>query len=254
MHPNLFSIGPITIHTYGIFVATGIFCGVLVAMKIAKENGISPNIISDICFWMIVSGVVGARIVYVIANIGYYIKYPIEILEIWKGGLIFCGGLISACISAIWFIKKYELDFWTIGDILGPGVALGQAIGRLGCFMAGCCYGKPTNCPWAVVFHDPHSLAPLNIPLHPTQIYHSLACLIIFMILILMKKFQTYRGQIFLWYLVLHSIQRLLIERFRGDCRPVFFGNMTITQFTSLIILITAGIFIILKKKENTQK
>jgi len=182
-------------------------------------------------------------------NISYYIRHPSDILKIWTGGLVFLGALIFDCIAGAWYIKRYQLDFWTISDILAPGAALGQAIGRIGCFMAGCCYGKPTTYPWAVIFHDPHSLAPLGVPLHPTQLYHSMACLIIFAILMVLRKYKSFAGQVFLWYLILHSTQRLLIERFRGDCTAILFGTMTMTQFISLIILLTSGISLIIRKK-----
>jgi len=249
MHPDLFKIGPITIHTYGVFVALGIFCAVFCAMRLSEKEGISPSLISDLCFWIILGGVLGARITYVIANISYYIRYPLEIVEIWKGGLIFAGGLMVSCLVLGWHVRKYKLNFWKVGDILAPSAALGQAIGRIGCFMAGCCYGKPTDLPWAVVFHDPHSLAPLNIPLHPTEIYHSIACFTIFFVLMILRRNKSFEGKVFLWYLILHSFQRLLIEKFRGDLTP-FVGNLTITQLSSLIIMLTSVIILILKKKE----
>ncbi len=253
MYPDLFSIGPITIHTYGIFVAAGIFCGVFLAMKLAEKEGISPVLISNMCFWMVISGIFGARLVYVLMNLNYYIKFPLDIIQIWKGGLVFSGGLITSCLVGGWYIRKYRLSFWLVGDIIAPSVALGQAIGRIGCFMAGCCYGKPTNLPWAVTFHTPPSLAPLNIPLHPTQLYHCLACTIIFFCLMILRKHKSFEGQIFLWYLLMHSLQRIIIERFRGDLYP-FIGQMTATQFISLVILLTSGIMIILKTTKNKNK
>jgi len=249
MHPNLFSIGPVTIHTYGIFIAIGIFSAVILAMKLAERDGISLPVMSNICFLMIILGIIGARFVYVITNISYYMKNPLDIIQIWKGGLVFLGGLIFACTFVLWYIKRHGLDFWKIGDILAPCAALGMAIGRIGCFMAGCCYGKPTDYAWAVTFTDPCSLAPLNIPLHPTQIYHSLACLIIFFTLMILRKNKSFEGQVFLWYLILFSVQRLLIEKFRWDCRPILFDNMTMTQFISLVILMTAGISLIIRKR-----
>lgn len=248
MHPDLFKIGSITIHTYGVFVALGIFSAISLAMRLANKEGIPPSIISDMCFWIIIWGIIGARFVYVLMNISYYIRFPLEILELWKGGLVFSGALISACLVAGVYVKKYSLNFWIIGDIIAPCASLGQAIGRIGCFMAGCCYGKSTNIPWAVTFHNPNSLAPLNIPLHPTQLYHFLACLIIFFCLMWLWKHKSFDGQVFLWYLLMHSLQRLIIERFRGDLQPVL-GNMTLTQFISIVVLLTAGISIIVRKK-----
>ncbi len=249
MHPDLFSIGSITIHTYGIFVAGGIFSGVFLAMKLAEKEGISSTIISDMCFWMVISAILGARLVYVLMNLRYYLRFPLDILQIWKGGLVFSGGLITACFVGGWYIKKYRLSFWLVGDIIAPSVALGQAIGRIGCFMAGCCYGKPTDVPWAVTFHNPNSLAPLNVPLHPTQLYHCLACTIIFLCLMILRKHKSFEGQVFLWYLLMHSLQRIIIERFRGDLVP-FIGQMSATQFISVAILLTSGIILILRGRK----
>jgi len=248
MHPVLFKIGSITIHTYGVFVALGIFSAISVAIRLASREGISSSIISDMCFWMIIWGIIGARFVYVLMNISYYLKFPLEILELWKGGLVFTGALISACLVAGVYVKKYSLNFWIIGDIIAPSAALGQAVGRIGCFMAGCCYGKITHIPWAVTFRDPYCLAPLNVPLHPTQLYHCFACLIIFFSLLLLWKHKSFDGQVFLWYLLMHSLQRLIIEKFRGDLQPIL-GNMTLTQFISIVVLLTAGISIIVRKK-----
>jgi len=248
MHPNLFNIGPFTIHTYGIFVCLGIFSGIFLSVILGKKEGLNPDLISSICFFIVLSGIIGARILYILANMSYYLERPLEVFALWKGGLIFSGGIISGCIGGFLYIRKTGIDLLKIADILSPSASFGQAIGRIGCFMAGCCYGKETDLPWAVVFTDKNSLAPKGIPLHPTQLYHSLACLIIFAILMLMRKRKKYDGQIFFWYLILHSTQRLLIERFRADCLPAI-GQMSVTQFISLIILISAGVAVIWKNR-----
>jgi phosphatidylglycerol:prolipoprotein diacylglycerol transferase len=155
-----------------------------------------------------------------------------------------------------WYLRKHNLSLWKVGDLWSPGVALGQSIGRIGCFMAGCCYGKPTDLPWGVVFTHPLSLAPLHVSLHPTQLYASLAGLAIFVVLMFLSIRKKYQGQVFLWYLILHSTARLLVERFRGDDRGMVPGTeMTITQLATLLVLMGSVIALyILKSRKERQE
>jgi phosphatidylglycerol:prolipoprotein diacylglycerol transferase len=142
-----------------------------------------------------------------------------------------------------------------IGDLWAPAAAAGQAIGRIGCFMAGCCYGTPTDLKWGVIFTHPDSLAPINIPLHPTQIYSSMSGFIVFFILLAIRSKKTFKGQVFLWFLILHSTARLIIERFRGDYRGIILNTgMSVTQLLTVFILISAVVaLIVLKPKTGKQ-
>ncbi|MGD9040706.1 MAG: prolipoprotein diacylglyceryl transferase, partial [Desulfobacteraceae bacterium] len=183
MYPHLFSIGPLTIHSYGLFVALGFAVGFLVMLKIGKAQGIRSQQVMDIGFIVILMAIIGSRLAYVVMNFPHYRAHPIDIIKIWEGGVVFSGGLVAVVLVMIWYLRRHHLAFWPIGDLCAPGIAIGQAIGRLGCLMAGCCYGKPTDLPWAVTFTHPQSLAPLNIPLHPTQLYSSFSGFIIFGVL-----------------------------------------------------------------------
>lgn len=249
MHPDLFSIGPLTLHTYGLFVAIGFISALLFTVKIAKTSGINAHQVTDMAFVMILWAVIGSRLMYVLFNFSFYLEDPIVIFKIWEGGLVFSGGLLAAVLALAWAVKRQGLSFWAAADLWAPGVALGQAIGRIGCFMAGCCYGKPTEMPWGVVFSHPRSLAPLHIVLHPTQLYSALIGFIIFLVLAIFYAKEHFRGQVVLWFLILHSTGRLVIERFRGDFRGVIpCTDMSVTQLVSLIILAASFATLLIKK------
>ena len=241
MHPDLFNIGPLTLHTYGLFVAIGFLAGIFVAIRLGKTVGFMSNAVMDMGFIIILTGLIGSRIVYIIIELPKYISNPLDIFKIWEGGLVFSGGLVAVIIAMIFYAKHYKVNIWTIADVWSPAAAIGQAIGRIGCFFAGCCYGKPTDVPWAVVFTNPKSIATLNIPIHPTQLYSSLSSFIIFVILMVLHSKKKFEGQVFLWFLILHSTARLFLERFRGDSRGTIITNdLTMTQFIAMLILIGA--------------
>ncbi|MBN1627543.1 MAG: prolipoprotein diacylglyceryl transferase [Deltaproteobacteria bacterium] len=241
MHPNLFSIGPFSLHTYGLLIAIGFVSGLIVAIRIGKRHGIDSQHIMDMSLLLIISGIIGSRIIYVLMNASYYLENPLDIFKIWQGGLVFSGGLLGAVIAGWFYIRRHGFNIWQIGDIYAPAIAIAQSIGRIGCFMAGCCYGRPTSVSWGVTFTNPDSIAPLNIPLHPTQLYSSFSNLIIFIIVMILGSRKKFDGQVFIWYLILHSTARLLIERFRGDDRGMFPGTgWSMTQFITILILFSA--------------
>jgi len=253
MHPDLFSIGPLTLHTYGLLIAIGFVTGLMIAIRTGKRHGIDSQRIMDISFLLIISGIIGSRIAYVLMNISYYMTDPLGVFKLWEGGLVFSGGLIAAIIVIYFYFKRHKFNMLQMGDIFAPSIAIGQAIGRLGCFMAGCCYGKPTSEPWSVIFTNPKSIAPLNIPLHPTQLYDFLSNSLIFIIVMILSARKKFNGQVFVWFLIMHSVARLLIERFRGDDRGLFPGTgWTMTQFMAILILLSSlSALFYLKSKHN---
>jgi phosphatidylglycerol---prolipoprotein diacylglyceryl transferase len=252
MFPDLFSIGPFTLHTYGLFVAVGFLVGLMVTVRIGKSQGITPQQTMDMGFLMIVAAIVGSRLLYILMNLGYYAQRPMDILKLWQGGLVFSGGVVCVILGVLWYTRRHQLSFWKMADMWAPAMAIGQGIGRIGCFMAGCCYGKPTGSDWGMVFTNPHSLAPLNIPLHPTQLYSSVSNFIIFFVLLLLHRKKAFDGQVFLWLLVLHSTARLFVERFRGDDRGmVFQSGMTVTQLVTLVILFGAILALFIFKRRH---
>ena len=219
MYPILIEFGFFKIFTYGLLVATGFLVAILLASSRAEKEGLDSQKVLDLCFYVMVSALLGARLLYVIVEYRYFLDSPLEIFKFWKGGLVFYGGLILGVLISLWYLKRNQMPMWKTADLLAPSIALGQSIGRWGCFFAGCCYGKKTDVAWGITFTDPRSLAPLEIFLHPTQVYLSLNAVFIFMFLMWLSKRKVFDGQILWAYGILYSIGRFLIEYFRGDDR-----------------------------------
>ncbi len=252
MHPVLFHIGPFTLHTYGVFVAMAFLSAIGLALKEARRVGEDTNKILDLCFYVLIAAIVGSRVLYVFINWQVFRQDPVEIIRIWHGGLVFYGGFIAACLTAVWYTRKEGLFSWKTADILAPSVAFGQFVGRIGCFFAGCCYGKPCELPWAITFMHPDSLAPKGMPLHPTQIYSSVNGLVIFVVLVSLKRVKAFEGQLFWMYVLLYGVSRSIIEIFRGDERGMLVGGLFSTsQFIGvLMIAVSLVMMIILRARD----
>lgn len=254
MHPVLLEIGILKIFTYGFLVASGFFVAIHLAVRQGKKEGIDPQKILDLSFYILVSAIIGARLLFIVVEYKYFIENPVEILKFWKGGLVFYGGLIGAALVTVYFIKKNPMPLWKVADIAAPSLAIGQAIGRWGCFFAGCCYGKRSDLPWAITFTDGRSLAPLNIPLHPSQIYLSLNVFFIFLFLIWFRKRKSFDGQLFWIYGILYSIGRFIIEFFRGDDRGFAVeGVLSTSQFIGIFTL-SLSIFMLVKLRNKNRR
>ncbi|MBU0545336.1 MAG: prolipoprotein diacylglyceryl transferase [Proteobacteria bacterium] len=231
MFPVLLKIGPISIFTYGFFIAIGFLAGIFLATKEAKRLGADPEKIMDLCFYILIAAIFGSRLFYVVTSPEIFLKDPVEILKVWNGGLVFYGGFIAALITGIIYLRAKNIPVWKTADIMAPSVALAHFFGRIGCFFAGCCYGKYCDLPWAVTFNHTDSLAPTGIPLHPTQLYSALNNLAIFFLLWFFRKRKKYDGQIFWMYVLLYGITRPVIETFRADFRGDYiFGNLSVSQ------------------------
>ncbi len=246
MHPELFKIGPITIYSYGVMLALAFVVGIYLARDRAIKAGIDSKVIMDLSVYVLLSSIVGARLLYILTNLDEYREHPLEAI-FSRTGFVFYGGLIFAIIVGLWYLKRQKLPVWQIADVVAPSIPIGQAIGRIGCFLNGCCYGKPTTLPWGVKVagRDPLDLTPL----HPTQIYSSVGDLIIFFILSYWWKRRKFEGQIFLMYLVLYSILRFVVEIYRGD-NPYFLFNLTLSQLLSIFIGLGAMTIMVRKSKK----
>ncbi|MEW6096909.1 MAG: prolipoprotein diacylglyceryl transferase [bacterium] len=244
MHPVLFKVGPITIYSYGVMLALAFGIGIYLARKRALTVGINPHIIMDLGVYVLIASIIGARLLYIMSNVSYYMAHPWEMV-FSRYGFVFYGGLILATIVSIWYLKRQKLSCWKMADVVAPSIAIGQAIGRIGCFLNGCCYGKPTTLPWGVMLpgRDPLDLTPL----HPTQLYSCATNLIIFCILTCLWKRRKFDGQIFLLYLLLYAIARFIIEMYRGD-NPYILFHLTLSQILS--ILIGLGAMTVMVRKE----
>ena len=258
MHPIFFRLGPFTIHTYGVLVALAFLAGMLFAVREGKRKGIDPEKILDLCFYILVAAIVGSRILQVAVEYRYYLEHPLEIVMIWKGGLVFYGGFIGAVFTAIWYMNRHSLPVWKVGDIMAPSIAIGQAIGRLGCFSAGCCYGAPTCVPWAVTFTDPDSLAVLGVPVHPSQLYESFGAFLIFIGLFLYRKRTQFDGQLFWLYALCYSVLRFSLEFLRGDTDRGFMHAggflMSTSQAIALGIFLTSVVMLSKLKTASRHK
>ncbi len=246
MHPILLKFGYITIHTYGFFVAMGFLAGILLATSEAKRMGIDHEKIIDLCFYIMIAAIAGSRLFYVIINHEIFLSDPLDIFKIWNGGLVFYGGFIVALLTAFIYLKIYKLPVWRTADIVAPSLAIGHFLGRLGCFSAGCCYGKECDFPWAVTFTHPETLAPIGMPIHPTQLYSSISNLIIFFFLWFFRKRTKFAGQLFWMYVLIYGIARSFIEIFRGDFRgnPVF-ELLSVSQTIGISMSVIAVIMLI---------
>lgn len=240
MHPILFRIGPLSIKSWGTMFVLGFLLALYLAMRRARKVGIAPENILNLSFLLLVTGLVGARILEILVNFAYYWRNPQEIFLISHGGLVFYGGFILALLVGIWYLRRKKLPVWKVVDSIAPSIILAYAVARWGCFLAGCCYGKPTSLPWGVTFRDPLSLVPpemRGIPLHPTQIYHSLEGFLIFLILSLVYPRRRFDGEILWLLVVLYSITRFLLEFLRGDVARGFIFIFSTSQFISLLML-----------------
>lgn len=235
MYPVLFKFGPLTIYTYGFFVAMGVLSSILFARREGKRLGMDPDRITDLCFYIVIAAIVGSRLFYVAVNFGFFLSRPLDIFKIWNGGLVFYGGFIGAVVTALVFLHKTGMPLGKTADIAAMTIPLGHTFGRIGCFFAGCCYGRACSLPWAVTFYDPHSLAPLNIPIHPTELYEAAGNLFIFLFLLLLHRRKKLDGRLFWLYMMSYGILRSIIEQFRGDDRGAFlFGQVSISQTIGL--------------------
>lgn len=217
MHPLLFQIGSLKIYSYGVMVALGFLFAVYLTGAEAKRRGLPPGKIFDIYLYVMIFGIIGARLLHVILDIGYYAGHPLDIIMINRGGLAFQGGLVFGITAAIIAIKKAGLPILSTADMMIPYVALAQSIGRIGCFLNGCCYGISD--------------------LYPTQIYLSLLFLAMFVILKKIYEAQTANGTAFTWYLLLFSSGSFFLDFFRGDLAVVFF-NLRVSQIISAAIFL----------------
>lgn len=254
MHPILIEFGSFSLRVYGLMAALGLMGGIWLASREAVRTGEDKERIMDIAFYMVLAAIIGARLMYVILEWDYFAARPLDALKIWQGGLVFYGGFLGAVIAGTFYVRRHKMPFWKTADCFAIGIPFGHALGRIGCFAAGCCYGLATDLPWAVKFTDPNSLAPLHVDLHPTQLYSAAANFAIFGIIFMMRKKKVFEGQLALTYIALYAITRSIMEFFRGDDRgAVFLGIISPAQITAMIMvgLAIAGMYYLSNSKPD---
>lgn len=256
MHPILFKIGPITLHSYGLLLAIAFLVGLRIAIYYAKREKIDSSRIVDLVLYIFLSALIGAKILLLLVDFNYYREDWRRLLNIYQLGGVYYGGFILAVVISLWYVHKHKMSFWRTADVLCMGVAGGQIFGRAGCFLAGCCWGKPapTGFPLAVTFTDPFAHeqigTPLNVPLHPAQLYESIPLVIVFLLLAYSFNHRKFAGQQLGLYLLLYSILRFIVEFFRGDPRgSVFHGLLSTSQLISILAFVCGLIVFFIRRR-----
>lgn len=257
MHPRLLTLpgfdlfgkfwGPFNLHTYGLLLALAFLAGLYVAARQAKRAGLDANRVTDMAVWVLIAGLIGAKLLLLAVDWRFYSRNPREMLAIFQSGGVFYGGLMGGMLIAWWYARRYALPGWATADALAPGLILGQAIGRLGCFAAGCCYGKPASVPWAVTFTDDYARrmvsTPMDTPLHPSQLYESAAAFLLFLFLLWLADRKRFQGQVVLAYAAGYSVIRFALEFWRGDGDrgTVFGGALSTSQAIAIVLVLGAA-------------
>ncbi|MEW5807095.1 MAG: prolipoprotein diacylglyceryl transferase [Acidobacteriota bacterium] len=270
MHPILIDLGEVNlplfgevhffIPTYGFIVMIAAFLTLMIWIKLSKREGFDVSRMIDLGFYLLLAGIVGSKAALLLVDFRYYLENPGEIIYIYKVAGVYLGGVIAALATIIIFALKNRLPLWRLSDTICIPLPLGQAIGRIGCFFAGCCFGRPAEgLSWAITFTNPiaheNTGVPLGIPLHPTQIYQSLNDFTLFLMLLVLWRFKKFDGEITWSYIFLYSLSRGIIELFRGDIsRGLYFnGLLSTSQIIGSIGAISAAVilFILYRKSKK---
>ncbi|MBK6942229.1 MAG: prolipoprotein diacylglyceryl transferase [Planctomycetes bacterium] len=246
MFPILFQIGDFKLHAFGVMVALGFLGGLWFATKEARRTGlVSEEVVNDLFLWLIAGGIIGARLLYCAIHWEKdFADEPLRVLQIWKGGIVSVGGFFGAFFFGWIFCKKNKVSFLDLADVCMPGALLGQAIGRIGCFLVGDDYGRPApDLPWAVTFpKNPDSLLPerwQGVALHPTQLYMLIKAFLIFLVLAWVARRRRFAGQVLYVAMMLYPIGRWICEIYRGDEaeRGIWYGLST-AQWTLMPVFL----------------
>ncbi len=263
MYPELFRIGSFTLYTYGVFLALAFLCAILLTVKLASRDGLPRERIYDLSLWMLLGSLIGSKVLMLVVE-PQYRENPVELLSLdfLRSGGVFYGGLIGAVLTGYFLMRRYKLPWWKTADACAPGIALGNFLGRQGCFAAGCCWGTPTSLPWGVSFTERgHEITgvPIGVHLHPAQLYESFAMLIVFVALLWLHKNKRFSGQVFLIYALLYSIIRFANEFVRDNRRSEILGLTSLTglstsQLISILIGVIALAFLIIRWRRSSAK
>lgn len=262
MYPRLLTLPFYTLHTFGVLLAIAYLTALWWLVRTGRREGFHPDTLTSLGFWAIFGAIVGAKLLMVVRSLPDYLAQPSELLSpsfLTSAG-DFYGGFIGGVVASILFFRLTpSLSFWPLADLCAPAIALGQGIGRIGCFMAGDDYGSPTSLPWGVSFTDPDAAAiggaPLGVPLHPVQLYESLFCFLLFGALVRLASRKTFDGQILIAYSLAYAVGRFVIEYFRGDVdRGFLFGGLFSTsQFIAVVIVLLALAALPLRRRAGLQ-
>lgn len=249
MHPILFKIGTIEVYSYGLMMALGIVTAMIISMVRGKKRGFNIEHLTDIMMYGVIGGLIGAKLLYLITELPQIIKDPSSIKYMITGGFVVYGAIIGGALSVLLYCKIRNTSFLEHFDLLAPSIAFAQSIGRIGCFLAGCCYGAETNSPFSIRFKE-SLIAPNGVNLYPTQIISSIGDFIIGAILLKFASKTRKRGQTSGLYMILYSIGRFMVEFLRNDPRGEI-GTLSTSQFICIFVLV-GGIIIYNNTKIKT--
>lgn len=243
MHPILFELGGITVYSYGFMIALGVIGAVTyLFFQGRKDVGLTFDQANSLFLIIFIAAFLGGKVFLFFENASSYAQHPGKLLA--GRGFVFYGSFLFAVPAMLWFFRKHKLNTYKMLDVMAVVTCIVHMFGRMGCFLAGCCYGKPTEGPLGVIFTDAACQAPLHHPLVPTQLLEAGYILIVMLVLLLIKsKFQKFYGQLFLLYLILYAIGRSVLEIFRGDVARGFIIDSALShsQFIALLMVIAAG-------------
>jgi phosphatidylglycerol---prolipoprotein diacylglyceryl transferase len=256
MHPRLLTTPYFVLHTFGLFLAAAYLAALWRLLRGVKREGLDSDRAAGLGLWIIIGAIAGAKLLMILRALPDYMAQPADLfsLSTIQSAGDFYGGFIGALVAAmVFFLRHPEIPRWQMADICAPAIALGQAIGRIGCFMAGDDFGRAAHVPWAVVFHDPEAAeiggVPLGIPLHPVQLYESLVCFALFIFLEWLSCRKIFRGGIILAYSILYAVARFILEYFRGDADRGFVGPLSTSQFIAILIVLACIPLVFIRAK-----
>jgi phosphatidylglycerol:prolipoprotein diacylglycerol transferase len=251
MKNELLTIGPITLYGYGLMIAIGVIAAYMCAEFRAKRKGLNPELIFNLTIWCLAGGILGAKLLYYITQIKEIIADPKILLDVSNGFVVY-GGIIGGILAGFLFCQKKKLPFLKYFDLVMPSIALAQGFGRIGCLLAGCCYGEETNNAFHIIFHE-SAYAPNELQLIPTQPIASALDFLHFFVLIFLAKRVKADGQIAGFYLIFYSAGRFILEFFRGDLVRGSIGSLSTSQFIA-IFLFFIGLGIVILRGLSTRK
>ena len=255
MFPVLFEFGNFELRSYGILVALSFFIGLWLSTKEAERTRIDPQLIQEFALYALLGGILGARIYFILfSEPAYFLRNPWEILAVWHGGIGVIGSLLGGFLVGVWYCHRKRISLLKFADTLAPGIALGQTVGQFACLLNGDSYGRPTDLPWAITYTDPRSLAPLNITLHPIEIYEMVAYFSVFLLVWNTRRKFRADGFAFLGYLGAYGAARFVMELFRGHPAIFAWGIPAAQVFSVALILASSMSFVMLRKGQKESK
>ncbi|MCK4511411.1 prolipoprotein diacylglyceryl transferase [bacterium] len=259
MRPILFQLGSFPLRSYGLLMALAFMVGIWIARRRAAKSGYDPDVIIDLSVIVILVSILGARLAYVFVRWEYYRHDILGVFRIWEGGLALYGGMVAGALVGLWFFRRRGINMWAGADLVAPSLAMGVTIGRIGCFLNGCCYGKACEQPWGVVFSE-NSIAGMRYPgihLHPTQLYESFLALVVFFVLLAADRRKPFEGFLLWLFVILLSVCRFLIDPVRQyGAESIVFqsGAFALTNnqvFSVALVLLSIGFMVYLSRRSH---